>query len=113
MGRYRIPMLAVAGALPDRVRDTFVSKDTRVRDELIDTIENNYYKKVPRSSLNTASLKGIVDSLNDRFSNYFTPRETKSFDQQVSGQFEGIGVSVNPSDKGLEIVSVFADSPAA
>jgi carboxyl-terminal processing protease len=129
MGRYRIPTLATIGALiiffaglwlgghpnslPDRVRDTFVSKDTAVRDEVIDTIEQNYYKKVPRSSLNTASLKGIVDSLNDRFSNYFTPSETKSFDQQVSGQFEGIGVSVNPSDKGLEIVSVFADSPAA
>jgi carboxyl-terminal processing protease len=129
MDRYRIPILAFAGALvvffaglwlgghpsslPDGLRNTFVSKNTAVRDEVIDTIESNYYKKVPRSSLDTASLKGIVDSLNDRFSNYFTPSETKSFDQQVSGQFEGIGISVNPTKQGLGVVSVFAGSPAA
>jgi carboxyl-terminal processing protease len=129
MGRYRTPTLAAVGALliffaglwlgghanslPDRVRDTFVSKDTAVRDELIDTIENNYYKKVSRGSLNNASLKGIVDSLNDRFSNYFTPSETKSFDNQVKGQFEGVGISVNPGKQGLSVISVFANSPAS
>jgi carboxyl-terminal processing protease len=129
MSRYRIPIFAVAGALvifclglwlgghpsslPDGLRNTFVSKNTAVRDEVIDTIESNYYKKVPRSSLDTASLKGIVESLNDRFSNYFTPTETKSFDQQVSGEFEGIGISVNPTKQGLQVDSVFAGSPAA
>jgi carboxyl-terminal processing protease len=129
MGRYRIPTLAAIGALiiffaglwlgghpsslPGRVRDTFVSKDTRVRDELINTIEDHYYKKVPRSSLNTASLKGIVESLNDQFSNYFTPTEAKAFNQGVSGQFGGIGVTVDPSNDGLKIVGVFAGSPAA
>jgi len=129
MAKYRIPILAFLGglaiffaglwlgghpsSLPDRLRNTFVSKNTAVRDELIDTIETNYYKKVPRSSLDTASLKGIVDSLNDRFSNYFTPDETKSFNQQVAGQFEGVGISVNPGAKGLQVVSVFAGSPAA
>jgi carboxyl-terminal processing protease len=129
MNRYRVPIFAFAGAiviffagmwlgghpssLPERLRDTFVSKDTRVREQVIDTIEQSYYKKVPRSSLDTASLKGIVQSLNDRFSNYFTPNETKSFDQQVNGQFEGIGVSVSPEKAGLRIVNVFAGSPAA
>jgi carboxyl-terminal processing protease len=129
MGRYRTPTLAAIGALlifflglwlgghpnslPERVRNTFVAKDTRVRDEVINTIEDKYYKKVPRSSLNNASLKGIVDALNDRFSNYFTPSETKTFDNQVNGQFEGVGISVNPNKQGLAVISVFADSPAS
>src|SRR3954453_545716 len=68
-------------SLPDKLRDTFVAKDISVRDEVIDTIEDHYYKSVPRKSLDNASLKGIVDSLNDHFSNYFTPSETKVFDQ--------------------------------
>jgi carboxyl-terminal processing protease len=129
MGRYRTLTLAIAGALaifcaglwlgghpthlPDRLRDTFVSKDTSVRDEVINTIEDKYYKKVPRSALNNASLKGIVDSLNDRFSNYFSPSETKAFDANLNGQYEGIGISVNATDRGLEVVGVFASSPAA
>jgi carboxyl-terminal processing protease len=129
MGRYRTLTLAILGGLaifcaglwlgghprdlPDRLRSAFVSDDIAVRDQLINTIEQNYYKKVPRSSLDTASLKGIVDSLNDRFSNYFTPNETKTFDQNLNGQYEGVGISVNPTDHGLEVLSVFANSPAA
>jgi carboxyl-terminal processing protease len=99
--------------LPEKLRDTFVAKDISVRDEVINTIEDKYYKKVPRSSLNNASLKGIVDSLNDRFSNYFSPTESKAFDASLNGQYEGIGISVNPSDQGLEVVGVFVNSPAS
>jgi carboxyl-terminal processing protease len=100
-------------SLPGKLRDTFVAGDISVRDEVINTIEDHYYKKVPRSSLNNASLKGIVDSLGDKFSNYFSPSETKTFDANLNGQYEGIGISVNPSDRGLEVVGVFVNSPAA
>jgi carboxyl-terminal processing protease len=100
-------------SLPERLRDAFVANDVSVRDEVINTIEDKYYKKVPRGSLNNASLKGIVDSLNDRFSNYFSPSETKTFDATLNGQYEGIGISVNPTDRGLEVVGVFVNSPAA
>ena len=129
MDRLRFPTFAVAGALivffaglwlgghpsslPDGLRDTFVAKDTAVRDEVIDTIQRNFYKKVPRKSLETASLKGIVQSLNDRYSQYFTPSETKAFNQSVNGEFEGVGMSVKPGRRGLRVISVFANSPAA
>jgi carboxyl-terminal processing protease len=129
MDRLRFPTFAVAGALivffaglwlgghpsslPDGLRDTFVAKDTAVRDEVIDTIQHNFYKKVPRKSLETASLKGIVQSLNDRYSQYFTPSETKAFNQSVNGEFEGVGMSVKPGRRGLRVISVFANSPAA
>jgi carboxyl-terminal processing protease len=129
MRRYRTLTVAVFGglaifflglwlgghpsSLPQKLRDTFVAKDISVRDEVINTIEDKYYKKVPRSSLNNASLQGIVDSLNDRFSNYFSPTETKAFDANLNGQYEGIGISVNATDRGLEVIGVFANSPAA
>ena len=100
-------------SLPEKLRDTFVAKDISVRDEVINTIEDKYYKKVPRSQLDNASLKGIVESLGDRFSNYFSPSETKTFDAALNGQYEGIGITVNPTDRGLEVVGVFVNSPAA
>jgi carboxyl-terminal processing protease len=129
MRRYRTLTVAVLGglaifflglwlgghpsSLPQKLRDTFVAKDISVRDEVINTIEDKYYKKVPRTSLNNASLKGIVDSLNDRFSNYFSPSETKTFDANLNGQYEGIGITVNPTNRGLEVAGVFVNSPAA
>jgi carboxyl-terminal processing protease len=130
MVRSRILTLGVIGALvifcaglwlgghpndlPSGIRSKFVSSDTAVRDELIDTIEQSYYKKVPRSSLERASLKGIVSSLGDRFSQYLTPAETKDFNNQLNGgEFAGVGVSVNPVKRGLLVLNVIPGSPAA
>jgi carboxyl-terminal processing protease len=85
-----------------------------VREELIDTIEQSYYKKVPRSSLETASLKGIVSSLGDRFSQYLTPAESQSFNSELNGgEFAGVGVSVVPAKRGLLVTNVIPKSPAA
>jgi carboxyl-terminal processing protease len=91
-----------------------VASDTAVRDELIDSIEQSYYKKVPRSALETASLKGIVSSLGDRFSQYLTPAESKSFNSELNGgEFAGVGVSVVPEKRGLLVTNVIPGSPAA
>lgn len=85
-----------------------------MKDELIDTIEHDYYKKVPRKDLENASLKGIVASLGDRFSRYLTPTESKSFKTELNGgEFAGVGVSVVPTKRGLLVTNVIPDSPAA
>jgi carboxyl-terminal processing protease len=100
--------------LPNGIRKHFVASDTAVRDELIDEIEQSYYKKVPRKSLETASLKGIVSSLGDRFSQYLTPDESKSFNNQLNGgEFAGVGVSVIPEKRGLLVTNVIPGSPAS
>ena len=85
-----------------------------MREELIDTIEQSYYKKVPRRALENASLKGIVSSLGDRFSQYLTPAESKSFNSELNGgEFAGVGVSVVPEKRGLLVTNVIPDSPAS
>ncbi|MEA2480344.1 MAG: carboxyl-terminal processing protease [Thermoleophilaceae bacterium] len=108
--------VAAAGhrLLPDSVLTAFgVDKQDAARAKLIDTVNDNYYKKVDRGKLNDASLKGIVDSLHDPFSHYFTPDETKAFNQSVHNpEFEGVGISVAQDKRGLRIVQVFDGSPA-
>jgi carboxyl-terminal processing protease len=100
--------------LPSGIRKHFVASDTAVRDELIDTIEQSYYKKVPRKALENASLKGIVSSLGDRFSQYLTPGESKSFNSELNGgEFAGVGVSVVPEKRGLLVTNVIPGSPAS
>ena len=99
--------------LPDPIRDAFVEDERSVRAELLESIEDDYFKKVDTKKLEDESLKGIVKSLNDRFSTYYTPDEAKEFRQALSAEFEGIGVTVQPDKKGLKVVSVFEDTPAA
>jgi carboxyl-terminal processing protease len=100
------------GTLPSALRDAFVDEDQALRAEVIDAIEDNYYKPVDEDKLEQASLKGMVRSLGDRFSHYFTPEEARLFAQSVRGSFEGIGTTVEEDRRGLRILQVFASSPA-
>jgi carboxyl-terminal processing protease len=101
-------------ALPGFARDALVKEDVATRAQLIKDIRDDFYKPVSSSKLEQASLKGIVSSLHDRYSQYFTPAEAKQFAQSLSGQFEGVGMLVNSRDnkKGLRVASVFPRSPA-
>jgi carboxyl-terminal processing protease len=98
--------------LPGPVRDAFVQEDRALRAELIDSIEDNFYKRVDEKKLDDASLKGIVESLDDPYSHYLTPREAKQFTEDVSGHFEGVGMNVEQDKRGLKVLRVFDGSPA-
>ena len=86
--------------------------DGEVYDEAIDTLERDYYRKVDRKDLLNQSLDHAVRSLDDRFSNYFAPRDYTDFQQATEGRFEGVGMSVDPVKDGLRIITVYDGSPA-
>ena len=87
---------------PGFIRDPLVGdSDTRVVSEAIDQVNDTYYRKIPKDKLADSSIKGIVASLDDRFSNYFSPEEYKKFNQQQNGEFAGIGVQVTEDADGL------------
>ena len=99
-------------SLPDPVRDAFVSEDRAVRAEVLDTIEDNFYKDVDTDSLEQASLRAIVRALRDPFSHYLTPQEARRFQDSVEGEFEGVGMTVEEDRRGLRVLNVFDGSPA-
>jgi carboxyl-terminal processing protease len=100
--------------LPGFVRDPLVGdQDTRVIDEALDRVHETYYRDIPKKQLANESIRGIVTSLKDRFSNYFDPQQYAKFQQQQSGEFAGIGVQVTKATDGLRIVEVYDDSPAS
>jgi carboxyl-terminal processing protease len=98
--------------LPGPVRDTFVQEDRALRAEIINSIDDNFYKPVNESKLEDASLKGIVESLDDPYSSYLTAKEARQFDEDVSGHFEGVGMNVEQDRRGLKVLRVFDGSPA-
>jgi carboxyl-terminal processing protease len=117
-----VPVALVAGIwlgghpddLPGGVRDTLVADSQgRLYDEAMDIIERDYYRKVEPSTLLNDSLDAAVKSLDDRFSNYFSPRDYADFNEVTGGQFEGVGMTVEQDPKGLRIISVYPGTPAA
>jgi carboxyl-terminal processing protease len=100
-------------SLPDPIRDAFVDEDRALRAEIVDTIKDNFYKPVDEHKLDDASLKGIVNALDDQYSHYLTPDEAKQFQESVSGEFEGVGMNVEEARRGLKVIRVFDGSPAS
>jgi len=100
--------------LPGKVRNTLVGdKDAQLYEEATNVIEDDYYRKVDRKQLLNKALTSAVHSLNDRFSNYFDPKQYQSFEEATNGAFEGVGMNVEQVPRGLRILTVFKGSPAA
>jgi carboxyl-terminal processing protease len=98
--------------LPSELRNIFVEEERAVRAEILDSLEDSFYRDVDRDKLNQASYKAMVRRLEDRFSHYFTPDEAEVFEQSVSGRFEGVGMTVQSHRRGLLVATVFDGSPA-
>jgi carboxyl-terminal processing protease len=99
-------------SLPGFLRDAFVDDERALQAQVIDTIEDNYYKRVPRQRLEDQSLRGMVRALNDPFSHYISPSEAERFRESIEGKFEGVGMTVEEDRLGLRVLTVFADTPA-
>jgi carboxyl-terminal processing protease len=99
-------------SLPGPLRDALVTDDRGLRAELQDAIQDDFYRQVDDGQIEQGSLKGMVQGLDDRFSNYLTPEETRQFQQSVEGRFEGVGMNVDQDRRGLRVLNVFEGSPA-
>jgi carboxyl-terminal processing protease len=103
--------------LPGPLRDLFVDDTASLSSEAAEIIEDDYYRAVPTDEVRDGSVAGMVEALKrhnkeDRFSHYFNPREAEILDEETSGRFTGVGLSVIEVKRGLRVVDVFKGSPA-
>ena len=57
------------------------------------------------------AISGLVGSLNDPYSEFFNPKDTKMFEDDIAGSFIGIGVEVGIKDKVLTVIAPLKDTP--
>src|SRR3954453_7337065 len=116
-----IPLALVLGiflgghpdALPGFARHTLVAdRDGQLYEQAVDTIQRDYYRKVDRTDLLNKSLTSAVESLNDQFSHYFSPKDYTAFQLDTEGRFEGVGMTVTEVKQGLRVIDVYDKSPA-
>lgn len=78
-------------------------------------LKNEYYdaSKVPSGELVRGAIEGMTEATGDKHTVYFPPAESQSFQDELSGSFEGIGAYVDMATPGvLKIVSPLSGSPA-
>ncbi len=92
------------------------SSDNQELEELVttyDNIINNYYEDVDKEELIDAGIKGMINYLDDPYATYFSGDASTSFNEDLEGKYEGIGVEVMQKDNVITIATVFSDSPAS
>ena len=78
------------------------------------SILKDYYGDVDEDALLDGALEGMINSLDDKYATYFKPTEALKFNQNLNGNFVGLGVRVGlRKDNKIEIISVKEDSPAS
>lgn len=77
-----------------------------------DTIKKSYYKEVDGNTLVNGAINGMIESLEDPYSDYMNEEEAANFHQSISSSFEGIGAEIQERDGYIVIVSPLKGSPA-
>lgn len=80
--------------------------------EVYDTITSDYYQDVDSEELIDSSIDGMLEGLDDPYSEYMTNDETAQFEESVTGDFEGIGAEVMQEGNRIVITSPMKGSPA-
>ena len=87
-------------------------KDIERISDMYGYIMNNYVDDVDSEKLVNGAIKGMVDSLGDKFSEYMSLEDAKQLNELISGSFEGIGAEINSHDGKVVVVNPVKGSPA-
>lgn len=82
--------------------------------ETWDLITQKYIdeKAVVVKNMVYGAIKGLADSVQDPYTVFLDPNETKDFELSLNGDLEGIGAELTIDNQSLTVVSVFRDTPA-
>ncbi len=80
--------------------------------KLIDYIDYEYVDAVDTDSIVDVTVNGILDNL-DPHSTYIPPEELREIEENMKGDFVGIGISFYPYKDSVAVIQAIADGPSA
>ncbi|MFA5532411.1 MAG: S41 family peptidase [Candidatus Shapirobacteria bacterium] len=82
----------------------------RVKDRLSELyLDQN---KIDKEKMKYGVIKGMVESLDDPYTVFLSPEENKSSNEDLAGEFGGVGISLGYKDKTLAVMTTLSGTPA-
>ena len=88
-------------------------EELQVIDKLYAILMTTYFEEIDSTILIEGALEGMAGAVGDPYTEYLDEVESTSFDEDISGSFQGIGAEVMKDGEHVRIVSPIANSPAA
>ncbi len=79
-----------------------------------DTINNSYYdkSKVKKGDMVYGAIRGMVASLGDPYTLFLTPSDNKVSNEDLQGNFSGVGIQIGFKGTQLVVIAPLPESPA-
>lgn len=81
-------------------------------DEVLRILKRDALNPPSDTSATAGAVQGLIE-VGDAYGTYFDPRHFEYFNEEMSGEFGGIGVSLGEKDGRAYVIDVFDDTPAA
>ena len=95
------------------------SKYSQLPTELQEFVDNynyivdNYYEEIDKEELIDHAISGMLESLDDPYSNYMDETTSDDFDLNLTGTYKGLGIEVyNDNEYNIIVSRVFENTPA-
>jgi len=82
-------------------------------EEAMAQIHNSYVKKVPARKLIQGAIKGMMESLDDPYSRYYTKADFRYLQEESRGHFFGVGIELGLKDHKITVVAPMDNTPAS
>ncbi len=81
-------------------------------EEVYDTLRRSYDGQLDQTKLLDGLKEGLATATSDPYTEYLNPDQAKTFQEQLSGTFTGIGAELSKKDNALIVVSPLSGFPA-
>ncbi|MDD6344736.1 MAG: S41 family peptidase [Oscillospiraceae bacterium] len=90
------------------------SKKYQQLEDIDNYVRENYLHDIDEEELSSGILKGYINGLGDKYSEYLTPGEYQEMLAEDSGKVIGLGITVSEDSSGyIKVSSIMSDSPVA
>ena len=81
--------------------------------QVLQDLQRDYYRPVSVAQLGQSGIAGLLASLHDPYTVYFTAQQAAAFRNELNGTYTGIGTAIDMKGGRLTVTQVFSGSPAA
>lgn len=112
-GKSQIPAVPPAGVINTESGEP-TGVDFSLFWEAWNKLEEKYvdHSKIDYKSMLYGAISGMVNSLNDDYTVFFPPEDTKIFKEDVSGEFSGVGMEIGMRNNTLTVIAPLGGTPA-
>ena len=82
-------------------------------ENILETLLDDYYQPLDEDALITGAIRGMMDSIGDPYTFYYTAEEMQKSNEESNGVYHGVGMVVQLTEDGyIEITRIYTGAPA-